>query len=523
MTRVEKAAASISGFTLASRVLGLVRDVIMFRVLGASWVGGTFILAWTMPNLLRRLLGEGALSASFIPAYAAAADRDPAAARRLLAGVTGTLTMILAALTALVWVLCAALPPSWLGHAADAGASATASGTLLVQLTALLFPYVIAVCLVATYAGALNSLGVFGWPAALPVLLNVFWLAGLGVGAALASTAEGIARISGWFLLAAGVAQLATMMLLLAKRGAMTAPRFSTSDPAVRKVFVSMAPTVLGMSMLQLNTLLDQVLAYYLIAPGANSHIYVANRLLLFPHALTALALATAVFPQLAVLASRTALDDLGAKVDRALRMTLFLATPASAGLVLVAGDLLEVCFVGGAYTNEDAQLSAATTACLVGGLPFVGVAQLCARALYAIGDLRSPARIATILVPVNLALNLVLVLGLGLGVPGLALATSACAVAHAVVMWRALRRRCPIPALAPPWLARLGIATAVMSAAVAATRALLPADTTLERAVFALALPIGIGITVYGAVHWSLGTAEVTRFAQTRGRGRRR
>ncbi|MHC4515106.1 MAG: lipid II flippase MurJ, partial [Planctomycetota bacterium] len=300
MSRTIQRASAISLVTLGSRVLGLVRDALMFSMLRASWAAGAFWLAWMIPNLLRRLFGEGALSAAFVPAYAKALDRDgPKPARRLLASVSGLLLVSLGGVTAVAWLLCLIMPPSLIGTSSGAdplaggGATAQQHGELLLDLLAILFPYAIPICLVAVLAGALNCHGVFALPAAAPIVLNLFWIGGLVV--ALATGMDDLADIVvlvAWCLVAAGGAQLLLVALPLARRGHLPPPRPAVTDES-RAVLRGMAPTVVGMSVLQISALLDQGIAVYLIDPGANSYIVLANRLLLFPHALISLALAT--------------------------------------------------------------------------------------------------------------------------------------------------------------------------------------------------------------------------------------
>ena len=201
-----RAATQVSAVTLCSRVLGLVRDVMMFRMLDFSWALGSFVLAWMIPNLLRRLFGEGALAASFIPAYAKArTEHGEAAAKKLLATVTGALLAVLIGVSAIVMLTAFFLPGEAVGSARDAVSAAT-QGRLLLDLTIVLFPYAIPICLAAVLTGALNSHGTFALPAAAPVVLNVFWIAGLTYAWAtgMQDPAE-IVSLVAWLLLLAGI------------------------------------------------------------------------------------------------------------------------------------------------------------------------------------------------------------------------------------------------------------------------------------------------------------------------------
>jgi putative peptidoglycan lipid II flippase len=273
-----------------------------------------------------------------------------------------------------------------------------------------------------------------------------------------------------------------------------------------------MAPALIGLSAVQANALVDQAMAFYLVAPGANTYVYLANRLLLFPHALTSLALATAVFPSLAVLGSDDDRRGLRTKLDGVLTGSLFLALPAALGLVLIAGDLVSVLFQHGEFTAEDTQQTHLATVLLVIGLPFVGSVQLHARAFYALGDMSTPARIAMRLLLVNLGLNLIFVLGTDLGAAGLTLATSLSAVANAAILRAKLRRICPRVDPLTRILGRCVLATAAMGVAVWLVRDSIHAEGTLERVLFDLGLPILTGVLVYGLAHWLLGSPELGR-----------
>ncbi len=528
MSRTAKRASAVSMVTLGSRVLGLVRDAVMFRVLGASWVAGAFWLAWMIPNLLRRLFGEGALSASFVPAYAAAVDRGGGkgqkTARSLLASVTGLLLVGLSGITVVAWLGCLMLPPSLVGsgsgsNALAAGATARQHGELFLELLAILFPYAIPICLVAVLAGALNCHGVFALPAAAPIVLNLFWIAGLVAALAMGmDSLPDVAVLVAWFLVAAGIAQLVLVALPLARRGHLALPRPVVTNQS-KAILRGMAPTVVGMSVLQFSALLDQGIAVYLIDPGANSYIVLANRLLLFPHALTSLALATVVFPDLAVLAARDKHVELRHNLDRAAFQTLCVALPASLGMMLVATPLIQVVFQHGRFDAADTYVSSWTTVCLVAALPAIGLAQLHARALYALGDFRTPARVAVWLLFLNLALNVVFVLVFDLGVPGLAFATTLCALVNAWALRQRFLDHCPeTPTPAQPLL-RVVIATVLMGLLVYVAQRLFDGDTLVQQILLDLLLPVLVGTSTYAGLLRFLG---VTRSSRTPGTGGR-
>ena len=525
-----RAASTISAFTLVSRVLGLARDVVTSHVFGTSWVGGVLQLAWMLPNMLRRLFGEGALAAAFVPAYTRRLTQgDDASARRLLASVSGTLIVFLGAVSVVVVVVAYWIPPeTWgLEAAADgdpAGpASATTVGALLSELVAILFPYALPICLLGVLAGAQNALGSFAPTAAAPALLNVFGLAGLGCAIARdGDDLAAIARTVAWFLAAGGLAQLALGIVPLARRGELMRPRLPQRGDGSSAVLRAMLPTMLGMSLVQLNVFIDQGLAAWLIGPGSNFHVFLANRLLLFPHALVALSLATAVFPSLAAHASVDDQLGLRQRLDTAVGATLFLAIPATVGIVCLAGPLLDVAFVHGRYTEADAETTRWTTIALVVGLPALGVGQLAARTLIALGDPATPARIAAWLVLVNLALNLSFVLLLGAGVAGLTAATSCCTYVNALLLSGTVRRRCGRSATIAPTARRALLASLAMALVIVLLRSVTSrVDGRLATALIDLVLPMIVGIATYVAAQRALGSPElrllVDRFRRRR------
>lgn len=519
MSKLLRAAGSISALTLASRVLGLLRDSLMTTTLGAGWVQGTFLLAWTLPNLLRRLLGEGALSASFIPAYAAARKRgDAAQARELLAQVASAVCALLLPFSLVMSAASLLVPTDWLPAPTQGGQAAL---RLLLLLNAILFPYALPVCLTAVLSGALNTLGRFALPAIAPILLNIVWIAALLAAPLLGLQVDvDIATFVAACLAGGGLAQVLLVAVPLLKNGEL--PRLRLAMPkrgtAAMAVFAAMGPTVLGMSLNQISSLLDQLMAYAIIAPGAVTYIYLANRLLLFPHALTAMAVAVAVFPKLASSATDSDRSAMRATLERAASATLLVTLPASVGLIVLANDVVRVLFHAGQFTAEDVVPTTRTCACLVAGLPFLGLAQLYARAFYALGEMRTPPRIAVRLVCLNAGLNLTLLWLTDLGTAGLALASSLSSLGNGWWLSRALQQHLPAHsrALRGTWL-RSCVAAAAMAASLPWLR-WAPADgTRAERALGNVAFPIVLGALVYFVVLWAMRAPELRALRRLR------
>lgn len=513
-----RAAGSISIFTLLSRILGLYRDRLMAQTLGAGWVQGTFLLAWTLPNLMRRLLGEGALSAALVPAYAAARKRGgEQEARQLLAQVIGTVTTILTPLCAVVSIASLLLPAEWLPAPEKGGVEAM---RLLLSLNAILFVYALPVCLTAAYSGALNTLGVFALPAAVPIVLNLFWILALITAKPLGFTVDvEIANFAAWSLSIGGFLQLLLVVVPLWRCDALQRPRFGMPirGTAAFAVFTAMGPMVLGMSLNQISSLLDQMMAYYLIAPGAVTYIYLANRLLLFPHALTAMSVAVAVFPKLAHEATDVDRRGLRKTLDLAAGATILVTLPAACGLIVLGNDVVRVLFQGGEFHETDVWPTVLTSSCLVAGLPFIGLSQLYARAFYAVGDAATPARLAAWLVGLNAVLNLALVLLTDLGTGGLALSSSLSSLANAALLAvRFHRHAAPGHNLRGAWLRSI-LATGAMCLVLPFVRLFPPEASLLLRALGNVLLPISVGIGVYLLAHILLRSPELSALRRRR------
>ncbi|MCA8976409.1 MAG: murein biosynthesis integral membrane protein MurJ [Planctomycetes bacterium] len=512
MNRLLRAAGSISALTLVSRILGLVRDRLMAQAFGARWIQGTFLVAWMFPNLMRRLLGEGALSAALVPAYTAARKRDPQAARELLAQVLGNVTTILLPVCIVVAIVSLTLPAEWLPAPEKGGVEAM---RLLLALNAVLFAYALPVCLCAVLSGAMNTLGMFALPATVPVLLNVFWIAALLLARPLGFSVDvEIANFAAWWLSIGGLLQLLFLIVPMLRRSELLRPRLGLprrGTPAFA-VFVAMGPMVVGMSLNQISSLLDTLMAYYLVSSGAVTYIYLANRLLLFPHALTAMSLGVAAFPKLALEATAADRGPVRRTLDQFAGHTIVVTLPASVGLMLLADDVVRVLFVGGEFVAGDVWPTVLTVSCLVAGLPFLGLAQLYARAFYAVGDVRTPARLAACLVALNALLNLALLWLTPLGTAGLALASSLSSLTNAAILARRFRRHVPSAAnahLAATWIRSL-IATAVMSIVVVSLRTATAEATHWQLAWRNLVIPILGGMAAYAATHWLLGSREL-------------
>lgn len=446
-SQVARDSAQVVGWTLLSRALGYVRDAVCAAAFGMGLEYGAFLFAWMVPNLFRRFLGEGALASAFVPEASKRHDeqgRD--GLRSLLASMQGSLGIVLLTLGALLFTLCIFTPPAWL----EGVIKKPGQAELFLQLSAILVPYLIVCCTLALWMGALNSVGHFRVPASSPALLNVVWIGvALVIGISIRGTTpmEGgveptIARAVRWLawgMLLGGSVQVVQFLIALKREGLLVRPRFG-GDAAVARIWYTMAPMVLGLAVVQLNLILDQVMAVSFVAPEANNYTYHANRLLQFPIGVIGTAVATVAFPLLTRLGKAAKRDELGVELEKGLRLIAFLAVPAGCVFALLAHPIVKVLFEHGKVTAADTAATSWTLTAYAIGVPFLCSVALWARAFYALDDRRTPVRLAAQLVVVNAALNFALVFPLG--VAGLALATSICAILNSTTLCIVLKRK---------------------------------------------------------------------------------
>jgi putative peptidoglycan lipid II flippase len=433
-----KSAKVVSILTFTSRVFGLVRDIATTAVLATRQCDALF-LAWTIPNLFRKLFGEGALSSAFIPAFVRVQGRgDHGRTRAFASSVITALFLVLVTLTALFFVLSFTLPEAWL-RALFQEDAAKMDETM--ELMRILIAYMIASCIIAQFQGILNSMKEFTIPALAPILLNIIWIASVGAAVLFAGGDSGLrVYVIAWGILFAGAMQVVLFLPSLGKRGLIPYPRVDWKDPDFRKVMALTAPMVLALSANQLNILVDRLVVQgYVPGDGGVTHLYVGNRLMQFPLALIGIALMTAVFPLLARLSSEGDREGMKQNLADATRINLFLSIPALVGLVVLADPIVALFFERGNFTAANTH---ATCRALVGytvGLPFLSSVLLLTRAFYAMGRWKAPLYTGAALVALNVVLDFVLVVPLAEA--GVAYATSITCALQALILFFLLRR----------------------------------------------------------------------------------
>jgi len=434
-----RAASTISLFTLASRVTGLARDVVLAAVFGAGASLDAFWVAFRIPNLLRRLFGEGAFTQAFVPTLAE---------YRVTQGDESTRLLVDAVATVLFWALAAMCVAGVLVAPAIVWlmASGLAAFDDAVFMTRVMFPYIGLISLVSLSAGILNTRKRFAVPAATPVLLN---LAMIGGALALAPLSErwGLPRI---YSLAAGVMiggvlQLAVQVPALTRVGCLprihvgfAAIRDAWRHPGVRRVMRQMAPALLGVSVAQISVLINTQIASHQ-GVGAVSWLSYADRLMEFPTALLGVAVGSVLIPQLAAAQARDDSAGYSGMLDWGLRLTLMLTLPCSVALLVFPEPLVATLFQRGqfdALAVDKTALALRGYGC--GLLGLVGV-KILAPGFYARQDLRTPVKIAVVVLVLTQAMNLVFVPMFGHA--GLALSVGLGALVNAIWLFIGLRR----------------------------------------------------------------------------------
>lgn len=499
--RLVKSTLVTGGMTLLSRISGFVRDMVLARLIGSSLAADAFFVAFRIPNFMRRIFGEGAFSQAFVPVFAEYHVMDEHRAMRefvdYVAGVLGLALLIVTAIgivTAplLIWLLAP-------GFAADA-----VKYDLTVQMLRIMFPYLLFISLVAMAAGVLNTHGRFGVPAFTPVLLNLCLIGAAVLWAPY--VAQPVVALA-WGVFIAGAAQLLFQFPSLWRLRLLPRPRLGLQHAGVRRVFRLMVPAVFGVSVAQINLLINTILASFLVT-GSVSWLYYSDRLMEFPLGVFGVALATVILPNLSKKHQRASHQSFSHTLDWALRWVWLVGLPATVGLIVLAGPMVVTLFNYGAFNVHDVAMTRLSlVAFSIGLLGFLSIKVL-ATGFYARQDMKTPVRIGVIALFANIGFSLALVFGLAH--TGLALATSLAAFVNAVLLYRGLRRTGSYrPQSGWPWLlVRTLLASAGMGALLwwgAGDVDAWLAAPALERALRLTAWIFG-GIVVYVVSMYALG-----------------
>jgi putative peptidoglycan lipid II flippase len=425
--------------TMTSRVLGLVRDIVLASVLGAGGAMDAFVVAQKIPNFFRRLFAEGAFSQAFIPVLSEYREKGShAAVKELVDKVAGCLGSILVLVT-LVGVIGAAgvslvFAPGYLAE--------PAKFDLLTDLVRITFPYLMLISLTGFAGAILNSYDRFAIPAITPVFLNVFMIAGaLLVSDFFPSPAHALA----WSIVAAGIFSLLFQLPFLRQIHLLPSPKLDWSHPGVKRILVLMGPALFGVSVSQLNLLLDTIIATKL-GDKAASWLFYSDRLVELPLGVFGVAIATVIMPGLSRLSAAQSGEKFSQMLDWAIRFVVLIALPATLALIILAEPILYTLFYHGKMKLADILMSSYSLKAYALGLFAFMLIKVLVPGYFARQDMKAPVRIGIIAIIANIVMKPLVVIPLvilwGLGHVGLAFTTAMAAYVNAYLLYRGLRRQ---------------------------------------------------------------------------------
>ncbi|MGM0521843.1 MAG: murein biosynthesis integral membrane protein MurJ [Pseudomonadota bacterium] len=423
----------VSAMTMISRVMGLARDVVIAALLGAGNGADAFFVAFKIPNFLRRLFAEGAFNQAFVPVLSEySTQRTRQEIRELLNATAGSLTAVLALITAL-----AMLGAPWLVWVFAPGFGRDPEKlALTADMLRLTFPYLLLISLTAFSGSVLNTWNRFAVPAFTPVLLN---LSLIGAALLLMPMFEQPAMALAWGVLIAGVAQLAFQVPFLLRLGLLPTPWPHFAHEGVKRILKLMAPALFGVSVSQINLLLDTVLAS-LLAAGSVSWLYYSDRLVELPLGVFGVAIGTVILPALSKRHAEQSSAHFAAMLDWAIRVVLLLGLPAALALAVLAEPLLITLFHYGAMTDHDIQMAAMSLRAYAFGLLAFMLIKVLAPGFFARQDTATPVKVGIVAMVANMVFNLLLIWPLAHA--GLALATALSAFMNAGLLGYLLRKQ---------------------------------------------------------------------------------
>lgn len=419
--------------TFISRVFGFVRDMVAAYFFGASHGYDAFILAFKIPNMMRRLFAEGAFAQAFVPIVSEyKAKKSKKDVHEFINHVAGNLLLILTIVT-IIGVLLSPLIIKLFAPGFDALDSRAELATSMLRIT---FPYMLLVSLTAFCGGILNSYGRFGGPAFTPVILN---LSLIGCAIYLSPHFPQPEYALAWGVIIGGICQLFFQIPFLIKLKLLPKPKINWQDPGVRRVVILMGPAVFGAAVSQINSLIDTLFASFLPA-GSISWLYFADRLMEFPLGVFGVGLATVVLPNLSREFALNSNDQFSMILDWGVKLVLLVGIPACAGLYILSGPLVTALYYSGKFSVSDVTNS--SNALVAYSLAVVGImlAKVLSSGFYARQDIKTPVKVSIIVISINIILNAILI-SKYMHV-GIAIATSIASVCNALILMFILKKR---------------------------------------------------------------------------------
>ena len=502
-----KSTAVVGGATALSRVLGLAREMLQSRLIGAGWEQSAFTLAFAIPNMSRKLFGEGALTAAFVPIFKGEIETEGREQAQRLARAVLSMMMLMLGIAVVLGVMGLTVWISARGGWNLAPDSVSYKRLLLtLRSTRILLPYMLFICGAAFGMGVLNAMGRFASPSLMPCLLNVCWIAALAYLAFFGgdlNLAERVQRIS-VAILAAGFLQMAFMFWCMHRQG--ISPRFTFYGwftPDVKRVWRNTTLAALGAGAVQINYALDQALAQY-AAPWAAAVVGYAERLMDLPLGVVGVAFGTVLLPTFAGLFAKKDVDGAREAFFTSTRSMLFVMIPAAVGLGVLAPEVTAAVYKGGAFDVDATRRVARAVACYAFGLGFFGLQKSLVPWFQAQNDMKTPLKISTCAVVLNAVLNILSVTCLPVEWRHVGLAGSTVVCAGASCIWlgiAAVRRNgcLGFGRLMRP-VVRILVAAGAMGGALAFAKSVMDVNPVVM-----LAMLIPIGSAIYFAATWLL------------------
>ena len=504
-----RSTAVFSAMTFLSRIAGYLRDWLQASLFGASPAVSAFVVAYRIPNYLRRIFAEGSFASAFVPVLSALKQQgDQETLQDFLDHVAGALLAVVVVVTGLGMLLAPWIARLFLLFADESKAGMVDLTADMLRIT---FPYLMFISMTALAGSVLNSFRHFGLPALTPVLHNIGVIVAMLL---LGRWFEVPEKALAWGVVAAGAMQLLVLWPAMGRLGLRPRLKFDPRHPGVRKVMKLMLPTIFSSSVAQVNLLVGTVFASLLVAE-AQSWLYYSDRLTELPLGLFGVAIGTVILPQLSRHFADADAPGYSRSLDWGLRTVMLVGMPAALGLALLSEPLTASLFRYGKFTDEDTRMVSYALTAMSLGIPTFMLSKVLLPAFFARQDTRTPMRAAVITVVANVLLTIAIVTPLWMNdIPaahaGIALATALAGVLNAALLWRYLRKQGiyqPEPGWGW-WMARIVIGLLAMAVSVLAVReyvgawALLP---TLWRWLWLLAA-VGAGAVTYAAVLVMLG-----------------
>ena len=434
-SKVNKNIALVGILTAVSRSLGFLRDAVIAWLIGAGPIADAFFVAFRIPNLLRRLLAEGATNVAFVPVFNETMEKE--GLDRAFSMARKTITLMVLTLGAIVII--GEITSPFIVTIIAPGFIDTNTFDIALHLTRIMFPYILLVSIVAMFMGILNSLDHFAAPAAAPILLNISMIC-IPIFFYILMPFFGTAEDAlAWSVILGGLLQIGLQISPLRTRNVPLRPSFNFKDKRVKQVLKLIGIAAIGASVYQINVLIGTILASFL-PRGSVSYLYYANRLVELPLGIFAFAVGNVMLPVMSQASARVKMKEMSGLVGKATNTILFFTVPSSLGLFVLAEPIVSLLFVRGQFRQIDALLTAQALRMYALGLWAIGISRILTQALYAMQQATTAVKVAWVTLVINLVLSIILM-------PymqhvGLALATTLSVIIQVALLHYLLRKR---------------------------------------------------------------------------------